>query len=201
MDYNNVYDINKDHKSVRDQLRREALLRKDPLWSNFYWDLDIRQDYLVSNQGLIWDTVRDCAVSASPNQYGDIRVNLSLNNGVGYKTISVRHAVANAFVEQVSTYHSALILKDLDQTNLCADNLAWRPPGFSRHYRQQFQDIPKWFLHGPVTELHDDWPEDVEYDNVLEAARANGILVKSVYDSCELDGEPCMYIDIGFQWT
>lgn len=203
MDYDNVYDINKRHEALRAELLREGAEKQEPRWCNIYWDPDIRQDYLVSDQGVVWDAPRNCEVSLSPNQYGDIRANVSLADGSGYKTISVRHAVAVAFVDCPSTYYTSILLKDHDYTNLNADNLVWRPGGFVRKYREQFMNPPRWYNHGPVTELVQG-PEvyhDFEYDTVLTAAKAHGVLASAVYDSCELEGEVCMYLDIGFVWT
>ena len=200
MDYNNVYDINKRHAALREELLRESTVSVEPKWFNIYWDPDIRQDYLISDQGVVWDAPRKCEVKLSPNQYGDIRANVSLADGSGYKTISVRNAVAQAFVECPSGYFTTALIKNNVQTDLYADNIVWRPGGFGRKYREQFEDIPRWFHHGPVIQLCDDEPSDIEYDSVFEAAKDHGIMAKAVYDSCELEGEPCMFVDVGFQW-
>lgn len=179
-------------------IRRVRPYMSEPRWSNFYWDLDVRQDYLISDRGVVWDTERDRQVSASPNQYGDIRVNLGANNDKGYKTVSVRHSVAMAFVTAPSSYYSVALAKDNDPTNNCADNIVWRPAGFARAYKEQFREFKDWYMFGPVTEESE---LQHEFSTGLSAAVHHGVMVSSVYDSCELDGQTCLYLDIGFRWS
>lgn len=206
MDNSKIFAIDKQHESLRESLDEitNHTYHQDELddmdWSNFYWDLDIRQNYLISDHGVVWDMAKDREVESSANQYGDIRVNLWTAGSLDRKTVSVRNAVATAFVYQPSSYYTSALIKDMDQENLHYTNLVWRPLGYSRRYRAQFeQDI--WLLEqGPVHVAGKHL--GYEYKTIADAARSYGVLGAQIFDSCDNDGIECViHLDFGFQWA
>lgn len=132
--------------------------------------------YKVSNYGDILNTSTGKLMKQSVNTSGVLKVGLVMG-GKQYAR-SVKILVADAFVFGRSDIFDTPIHLDGNPHNNRADNLAWRPRWFAWKYTRQFAET---YNHhrGPVRDVS----TDIWYNTVIEAATANGILVKDIIRS------------------
>lgn len=136
--------------------------------------------YNVSDQGRVmrWTTGR--IIRESFTRDGHVKIGL-VENGAQHQR-SLAPLVAEAFVEgQTETFNTPIHL-DGNQGNNQADNLAWRPRWFAWKYARQFFEIDISDVRHPVIDLE----SRVIYDNVVDAAIVNGILIKDVLRSIKV---------------
>jgi hypothetical protein len=132
------------------------------------------ENYVVSNEGKVWNRYHERQMILSPNQNGELTVGLTVRGQQSRRSVKV--LVAEAFVDGKSDLCNTPIQKDNDRENLNAWNLAWRPRWYAWKYRRQFEDIPHWVYTGPVQDM----TTEQEYEHILEAAVSLGLLFSDV---------------------
>jgi hypothetical protein len=131
-------------------------------------------NYEISSWGRVFKKGKAEELIQSPTLRADLTVGL-MKYGIQYRR-SVKVLVANAFVDGKSSMFNTPIQLDGDKFNTRADNIQWRPRGFAWEYSRQFTDIRGWFYEGPVLDV----TNNVEYENIFEAAIAHGSLCKDI---------------------
>lgn len=139
-------------------------------WSKIY---DFT-DYSVSTLGRIRNDRREHLVKQSMNTRGVVRVGLYRDRV--QHTRSVKVIVAETFVGGRTEKFDTAMLLDGDPYNNAAYNLVWRPRWFCWKYANQFVLFDKYVGKGPV---YDRRTEET-YDDVVIAAKVNGLLVKEI---------------------
>lgn len=132
--------------------------------------------YKVSNFGDVLNQSSGKLMKQSQTRTGLSKVGM-VSGGVQY-TRGVAVLVAEAFVFGRSDIFDTPIHLDGNQQNNRCDNLLWRPRWFAWKYARQFEDSPH-NERGPILDL----ATDLWYDTVLDAAMANGILVRDILKS------------------
>lgn len=143
-------------------------------------------DYLVSDQGRVYNARTESVMAESRTMQGDLKVTLSRQ---GERTTrSVRVLVAEAFVAPppvAPSYHKSarpdtVIVLDNNQDNVASYNLAWRPRWFAHKYARQFKlEHPSHYLNRPIENA----TTETVYSCVIEAALSEGLLFDDVFKS------------------
>lgn len=136
-------------------------------------------DYDVSDRGRVYNTRFNAMMRTSINQFGHVKVTLTGIDGERY-TRSVAQMVAEAFVRPPSVICTQVVVLDGDLTNLVAENLVWRPTGYSWHYRRQLvtpQPLHFHNLHVINVKTGD------TYSSVIEAGMHEGLLFTEIWKS------------------
>lgn len=144
-------------------------------------------DYEINQKGEIFNRRTQAIMRTSFTNHGHMKITLmkTVYNDDG-DPVKVRHTrsvallVADAFVRPPNLFCDAVILLDGDFRNVAADNLMWRPLGFSWKYMRQLKaDQPPYYLNLPVlnTETGD------EYTCVVHAGMTEGLLFDDIWRS------------------
>jgi hypothetical protein len=138
-------------------------------------------NYAVSNYGRVMNLVTEKQVKPSLTKQGGLKI--ALFNDVGRLTRSVRVLVANAFVEGKTEVFNTPIHLDMNQNNVCADNLMWRPRWFSWIHANQDkepeEDRHQRYERGPIIDID----SGQIYTDVYHVAKVNGLIWWDVYVS------------------
>lgn len=149
-------------------------------------------DYEINQNGEIFNRRTQSIMRTSFTNHGHMKITLMKKERVrdpetqevyevrNRYTRSVALLVADAFVRPPHIFCDAVILLDGDFANVSADNLMWRPQGFSYKYiRQLKMDQPPYYLNLPVlnTETGD------EYTCVVHAGMTEGLLFDDIWRS------------------
>lgn len=134
-------------------------------------------DYAVSNYGRVMNIKRQTNMTASPNQKGTLTVGLS-RRGYQHRK-SVKHLVAETFVDGQTNTFNTVIQLDGDRSNFHASNLAWRPRWFAFKYMAQLEDVPDWAYTGPIS----DRVNGYTFESIVDAATATGVLMEDIKSS------------------
>ena len=137
--------------------------------------------YLISNTGLVMNDDTGRLLSQSYNPQGAVKVGLYSEGGQHTKSVKV--LVAVAFVEGHTDVFDTPINLDGDQSNNNADNIAWRPRWFAWQYTRQFLDVENWYLFRKVYDIA---TNDI-YEDMVDAAKANGLLLRDILKSVHDD--------------
>lgn len=113
----------------------------------------------------------------TPNTQGELTVGL-VRYGRQIR-FSVKCLVARHFVKGESDIFNTPIYLDGDVHNLHASNIVWRPRWFAWKYKRQFITSPAWYTAFRVVDLVD----QVEYENIADAAVKNGLLCYDIFMS------------------
>lgn len=149
----------------------------------FWTQLRDFPDYSISTFGRIRNDNRDRIVKTSTTQQGAEKVGLFYEGR--QVTRAVRVLVAETFIANSNPLFNTPINLDGNQTNNYVDNLMWRPRWFAWKYHRQFEVVDGYYV---MSFYHEQGPlknrktEEV-YDNVIDAAIANGLLCYEVYMS------------------
>jgi hypothetical protein len=135
--------------------------------------------YEISNLGNVSNRRSGKLVAKSVTHQQVVKV--ALINERGRFTRSVSVLVANVFVYGRTDIFNTPIHLDGDLKNCEATNLAWRPRWFAYQYHQQLSNrrtrlVDEFSQFGPLYEPS----THMRYDNVLEAAIMNGLLIKDI---------------------
>lgn len=152
-----------------------------------YWEtIDEFPNYKISNYGTIINSKTNKIVRPSLTSQGALKV--SLINSYGRKTRSVKVLVASIFVDGQTEIFDTPIHLDLNQLNVRADNLMWRPRWFAWTYAYQVNENASEFSDrynkGPIIETR----SGEIYDNVYHACQVNGLIWWHVYVSLNSEG-------------
>lgn len=141
--------------------------------------------YQVSTEGRIYNKATGHFMRYSPNNYGHPKISLLTETGARY-TRSVAFLVARAFLIKPNHLCDRIIYLNGDLEDIRAENLAWRPRGFGWRYSRQFKiPQPTYYKNLPVVNLD----TQIEYDNIIEAGRAEGLLFDHIWRST-YSGDP-----------
>lgn len=143
--------------------------------------IDGFEDYAISDYGNVKSLRTNKLIATSHTKQGALKV--GLYNNAGKQIRSVKVLVANVFVAKDWDDWDTPIHLDGDQDNCAASNLAWRPRYFAWSYRHQFQKLTYYEGIGPIFERH----TNTMYQNVAEAAMANGLLMHDVFIKAHYD--------------
>ena len=130
--------------------------------------------YQVSNTGLVMNDDTGRLLNQSFNPQGAKKVGLF--DGERQYTRSVKYLVALSFVEGRTDIFDTAVNLDGDQANNNADNLIWRPRWFAMKYSRQFVNVGSWYLNRQVCDIE---TKEI-YNDMVDAAIANGILLKDI---------------------
>ena len=136
-------------------------------------------EYEVSNTGLVINTETNRLMRLSKTQHGALKVGLVGDDGRQH-TRSVKVLVATLFVEGHTEIFDTPINLNGDQENNTSENLAWRPRWFAWKYARQYEELPAYY----VTKQIYDTDRGDKYDNMVHAAKINGLLLKDILISC-----------------
>jgi hypothetical protein len=150
--------------------KKEKVSLMEETWAKIY---DFT-DYSVSTLGRIRNDRRDRLIRQSMSTRGVAKVGL-YRDGIQY-TRSVKVIVAETFVGGRTEKFDTAMLLDGDPFNNRVDNLVWRPRWFCWKYASQFLLFDKYVDKGPISDRK---TEEV-YDNVVQAAMINGLLVREI---------------------
>ena len=129
--------------------------------------------YKVSNHGDVVNQVTGRYLRPSQTRTGLVKVGF-YQDGVQHSR-SVALLVAKAFVFGRDEISNTPVHLDGDQENNHAENIVWRPRWFALAYIRQFTDTRN-HGRGPVFDLVSrEW-----YPTLLDAAKANGLLIKEI---------------------
>lgn len=142
-------------------------------------------NYEISDRGEIFNTKTRQPMRTSRNNHGHVKITLTDWEGVRH-TRSVAQMVAEVFVKSPNFMCDNVMVLDGDLTNVCADNLAWRPRGFVWEYSRQLKiPQPPEYRELPVRNVI----MNFDYDSIVEAGMTEGLLFKdiwrSTYSGCE----------------
>jgi hypothetical protein len=141
-------------------------------------------NYEISENGEIFNTRTQKLMRTSVNNHGHVKVNLTDFDGAQY-TRSVALLVAESFVRSPGLMCDTVIILDGDFTNLRSDNLAWRPDGFAWKYTHQLKvQQPLNYHNLRVRNI----VTGVEYDSIVQAGIAEGLLFEDIYNSTYMRG-------------
>lgn len=149
---------------------------EDEVWA----PIEGHPGYVVSNYGQIAKMGReDRPMRISQTVTGHAKIGL-LDEWGERKTRSAAVLVATAFVEREQDNCDNVIIKNMNYTDLRAENLAWRPDGFAWEYANQFnRQIPRHYVNLQVADI----VHEIQYPNIMEAAGQQGLLFKDVWRS------------------
>lgn len=153
----------------------------DEIWAT----LDEFPNYQVSNSGQVRNEETGRQLNQSFNPQGALKVGLF--DGSSQYTRSVKFLVAVAFVGGRTPIFDTAVNLDGDQSNNDEDNLVWRPRWFAMRYTRQFHKVGEWFLYRRVIDLE---TQEV-YDDVVDAAIANGLLLVDILQSIHNEQAKC----------
>ncbi len=137
-------------------------------------------NYQVSNLGNVYNLRFDHPMRISFTTTGHSKITLwSEWDGKRY-TRSVAQLVAEAFVDAPNEICRHVIVLDGDFTNLCADNLAWRPERFAWLYTRQMKKPQP--LHYRNLEVHN-YTTDTYYNSIMDAGVTEGLLFADIWRS------------------
>lgn len=138
-------------------------------------------NYAVSNEGRIMNLTTRMIVKPTLTKQGALKI--SLVNDFGRKTRSVKVLVAEAFVEGKTDVFNTPIHLDMNQLNVHAYNLVWRPRWFSWVYtyqdREPEEDRNTRYCRGPIIDID----SRELYTDIYHVARVNGLIWWHVYIS------------------
>ena len=142
-------------------------------------------NYSVSDLGRIRNTKTGKIVLPSFTKQGALKV--SLVNQSGRKTRSVKVLVAEAFVFGKSDEFNTPIHLDMNQKNVCAYNLLWRPRWFAWLYTNQEnepqEDRDSRYAKGPIKDID----TGQLYDDIYHVSSTYGLIWWHVYISLHSD--------------
>jgi hypothetical protein len=154
---------------------------EDEIWEH----IEEFPNYAVSNYGRVMNLTSQTVMQPSLTKQGALKI--SLVNDFGRKTRSVKVLVADAFVEGKTDIFNTPIHLDMDQRNVCAYNLVWRPRWFSWVYtyqdREPEEDRNTRYGRGPIIDIDSG---DL-YTDIYHASRVNGLIWWHVYVSLHSD--------------
>lgn len=137
--------------------------------------------YAVSSYGRIMNLRSDTIVTPSLTKQGALKI--SLFNHLGRKTRSVKVLVAETFVDGKTDVFNTPIHLDMDQQNVKANNLVWRPRWFAWVYTFQdtepAEDREHRYGRGPILDID----SGVLYTDVYHASKEHGLIWWHVYVS------------------
>ena len=143
--------------------------------SDEHWKTIIEfPEYKVSDQGRVLNTSNNRVLRESVTQSGVVKIGI-VKGGTQF-TRCVPLLVADTFVEGRDDIFNTPIHLDGDSRNNRADNLLWRPRAFAWKFTRQFTDIPAKYKKGPLVDIE----TGVQYKDVVEAAKVNGLLFEDV---------------------
>lgn len=134
-------------------------------------------DYLISDTGLVMNENTGRILAQSYNPQGAKKVGLFHFNKQHAR--SVKYLVAQAFVPGRTEQDNTAVLLDGDQENCNAENIVWRPRWFANKYSTQFENVGDWYLGKQVMDVE----SGVVYEDILDAALTNGLLLYQILDS------------------
>lgn len=135
--------------------------------------------YDISNLGRIYCVKHDYPMRTSITNFGHVKITLTDWKGDRY-TRSVARLVAEEFVSPPNELCDQLVILDGDFTNVCADNIVWRPRGFAWSYTHQLKvHQPIYYRNLPVVNLLN----DEKYENIIEAGMREGLLFHDIWRS------------------
>lgn len=141
--------------------------------------MDIQEfpDYQISNYGRVLNKDTERILRESKTYDGTIKIGLIFNGK--QCTRSVKSLVAQTFVSGQTENRNTAIQMDGDQSNTRADNLAWRSRAFAWKYNHQFRE----YCAGQDKGLIRNEQTGELYPTMVEAAKANGVLIIDVWKS------------------
>lgn len=135
-------------------------------------------NYQISSFGRVLNNETERIIKESHIRDGTIKVGLR-REGVQYSR-SVKVLVANGFVPRREENFNTPIHLDNDPTNNRADNIVWRPRDFAWKYTHQFSQYITGQDGGPIVDLD----TRLIYENMVDVAMQNGLLIRQVWRSC-----------------
>lgn len=136
-------------------------------------------NYMVSSFGRVFSVGSDHLMSINFTQFGNAKINLMSEDKDKY-TRSVALLVARSFLEPFDDTCDTVIVKNMNQSDLRASNLEWRPFWFSWGYTNQFKHHPP--IHYQNLRVFD-VTHGINYTNIIEAAIDQGLLFQDIWYS------------------
>lgn len=139
--------------------------------------------YAVNNHGQVLNIETNRLMRISYTLQGNAKV--SLMGLEGRRTLSVAYLVARAFVAPPNPLSASVVVLNGNQADLRAVNLVWRPISFAWKYTRQLKEFQPLFFHTlPVRDVS----TGLEYNNILEAGDALGLLYQDIWRSTYTGG-------------
>lgn len=136
-------------------------------------------DYEIDDLGQIYNRRTRTLMRTSVTNHGHEKITLRAPDGSRH-TRSVALLVAELFVPRPTELCDTVIVLDGDLRNVVASNLAWRPRWFSWKYARQLRTPqPLHYQNLTVANVR----ENVEYENIIHAGMAEGLLFEDVWRS------------------
>lgn len=139
--------------------------------------------YEVSNTGIVINVRTGREVKHSRTQAGQIKVGLVDDQGT-QKTKLVKNLVASNFVQGESDVFNTVISLDGDQSNVHYTNLMWRPRWFALQWARQHTRVADGKKNHYLTIPVYDISSKEYFDNIHQAAMANGSAHSEILVSC-----------------
>jgi NUMOD4 motif len=137
-------------------------------------------NYMVSNFGRIFNSKHNKIMRISQTQHGNTKISLIAEDGTRHDR-SVAKLVGEAFVVPPNARCDQIVPLDGNVANVEAQNLVWRPSWYAWKYLRQLRDpaVPHYFTNLPVLNMI----TGVEYESIVEAGMAEGLLFEDIWRS------------------
>lgn len=137
-------------------------------------------NYDISSLGRVYNRKHDSMMSVSYTNHGHAKITLTCEWSGERFTRSVALLVAEAFVEAPNLLCDQITLLDGDLTNLCAENIVWRPQWFAWKYTRQLKaEQPLHYRNLVVYNI----VFEEEYESILVAGMTEGLLFDDIWRS------------------
>lgn len=134
-------------------------------------------DYEVSNYGRVRNIRFESFLRPSMSNSRTLKVGLVRDRI--QTTRSLKHIVAEIFVEGKDAIFDTPIQLNGEVTDVCAWNLLWRPRWFAVRYSRQFTMAPKNAFAGPIRDVD----TRQRFERAIDAAIYTGLLVEDIWRS------------------
>lgn len=149
----------------------------EPQWSI----IEEFPNYLVNDQGEIFNRSLDRYMRTYPNTYGHMRITLTDEETGERSDRGVAKLVAEAFVEPPNELCNRVMILDGRLSNVMAVNLVWRPRYFVMRYARQLKraEHPVHYKNLRIKNCS----TGKRYKNVIECGMTEGLLFDDVWRS------------------
>lgn len=169
----------------------DLLTEQDVEW----YPVTVNNDYIIHRSGEIVDTVKGKPLKQYWGGRG-YQVNLRVNDTLsGHTALLVAALVADVYCFDNNEHHDTLVFLDGDRHNHAAYNLCWRSRSYAIRYHREISQGEQFRTLYAVVDS-----DDIVYDNVLEAAIANGVWPTQIIESI-LNDHPVQLVETQFYAT
>lgn len=133
-------------------------------------------DYVVGEDGTVYNTRRNVKVRPSKTQRGATKVTLYRDGRPYTKSLALLVAQAHLWNDFDPELFNTPIHLDNDSDNNCVENLAWRPRWFAVKYSRQY------------------WMTDYRYNKSMIQEVTTGIVYKGAMEVCQKYG--VLFVDV-----